>query len=125
MKVLDATVVIALLLGDVKPEVLGHEDLAAPHLLDSEVASVLRRLVRRQAVTEEQAAVALDGHAQLSIRRFPALPLIPRIWQLRANLSAYDATYVALAEELDAASLLTVDRRLARAPGIRCLVEVV
>jgi predicted nucleic acid-binding protein len=71
-----------------------------------------------------QATLALEGFARLALVRFPADWLRPRIWALRHNLSAYDATYVALAEMIGATALITADARLARAPGIRCPVDL-
>ena len=124
MKVIDAGVIVELIAGGLDPARLGNEDLAVPHLIDSEVTDVLRGLVRRGALTDEQAAAALAGFAALTLSRFPADALRPRMWQLRHNLSAYDATYVALAESIAATSLVTTDARLRRAPGIRCTVEV-
>lgn len=124
MKVVDASVIVELIAGGLDPDRLGVEDLAAPHLLDSEVTHVLRGLVLRGALTDEQAASALAGFAELAIVRYPADWLRPRMWALRHNLSAYDATYVALAEMTDATSLLTADARLANAPGIRCAVQL-
>ncbi|MBS45688.1 MAG: VapC toxin family PIN domain ribonuclease [Nocardioides sp.] len=124
MIVIDASVVVELLVGGAEPGLLGEDELAAPHLLDSEVAHVLRRLVARDLLTDEQGAVALNHFTELVVDRFPARPLLARVWELRHSLSAYDATYVALAEQLDAA-LLTSDTRLARAPGPRCEVRVV
>lgn len=124
MKVVDAGVIVEMLADDLDPNRLGSEELAAPHLIDSEVMHVLRGLVLRSALSEEQGAAAMDGFTRLALARFPAASLRPRIWQLRHNLSAYDATYVALAETVAATSLLTTDARLARAPGIHCDVEV-
>ena len=125
MKVIDAGVVIDLLVGKLQPECLGDEELAAPHLIDSEVTNVLRRLVRIRALSEDEGAIALEGFMSLVIQRFPADWLCPRIWELKENLSAYDATYVALTEMIDATALLTTDARLASAPGLTCRVEVV
>ena len=124
MKVVDAGVVVELVAGELDPDRLGVEDLAAPHLLDSEVTHVLRGLALRGALTDEQAAVALRGFAELAIVRYPADWLRPRMWALRHNLSAYDATYVALAEMTAATSLLTTDARLANALGVRCTVQL-
>lgn len=124
MNVADAGVVVELLVGDLPFELLGTDDLAAPHLIDSEVTHVLRTLAHREALSDEQARAALDGFAALHITRFAADWLRPRMWELRHNLSAYDATYVALAEEAGATALLTTDARLARAPGLRCPVRV-
>lgn len=116
--------VVELIASDLDPARLGDEDLGAPHLLDSEVMHVLRGLVRRGALSAEQAAAALDGFFALAVERFPADWLRRRMWELRHALTGYDATYVALAELTGATSLLTTDRRLARAPGIRCTVEL-
>jgi predicted nucleic acid-binding protein len=120
----DAGVIVELVAGGLDPARLGVEDLAAPHLLDSQVMHVLRGLVLRGALTQEQAVVAMGGFAELAIARYPADWLRPRMWALRRNLSAYDATYVALAEMTAATSLLTTDARLAHAPGVRCTVQV-
>lgn len=120
----DASVVLRLLLrtgaaaDDVRAAVAA-EDLHAPHLVDVEVASGLRRLAAAGSVRPERAAEALADLAVLRLDRYPQTPLLPRVWQLRDNLSAYDASYVALAEFLDCA-LLTCDRGLATAPGSRC-----
>lgn len=124
MRVLDAGVVVELLVGGLDPARLGDEEPAAPHLIDSEVTNALRRLVRRQLLSDEQGSVAMEGFTQLALTRFPADWLRPRMWALRHNLSAYDATYVALAELTGATSLLTTDGALAGAPGLMCRVEV-
>jgi predicted nucleic acid-binding protein len=124
VKVIDAGVVVGLLVGDLEPAALGDEELVAPHLIDSEVTHVLRRLARQGNVTDNAASAAMDGFVRLSITRFPADWLRGRMWALRHNLSAYDATYVALAEMLAATSLLTSDFKLASAPGVQCTVEV-
>ena len=125
MKVIDAGVVVQLLVGGLEPSVIGHEELAAPHLIDSEVTNVLRRLLMRGALSETSATEAMNGFLRLVLRRYPADGLRARMWALRHNLSAYDATYVALTEMLGASSLLTTDSRLAGAPGVSCPVEVV
>ena len=124
MKVVDAGVIVELVVGGLDPDRLGPEDLAAPHLLDSEVTHVLRGLVLRGALTDEQAASAMGGFVELAIVRYPADWLRPRMWALRHNLSAYDATYIALTEMIAATSLLTTDLRLANAPGVRCVVQL-
>ena len=124
MKVVDAGVIVELVAGGLDPDRLGSEDLAAPNLLDSEVTHVLRGLVLRGALTDEQAALAMGGFGELAIVRYPADWLRPRMWALRHNLSAYDATYVALTEMIAATSLLTTDARLANAPGVRCVVQL-
>ncbi|WP_007024296.1 type II toxin-antitoxin system VapC family toxin [Saccharomonospora iraqiensis] len=125
MKVVDAGVIVELLAGKLDPDRLGDEELAAPHLIDSEVTQVLRGLVRRGSLSEGQGDLALNAFGRLALERFPADPLRPRMWALRHNLSAYDATYVALAEMLRATALLTTDARLANAPGPRCPIELV
>ncbi|MFT3663178.1 MAG: type II toxin-antitoxin system VapC family toxin [Gordonia sp. (in: high G+C Gram-positive bacteria)] len=124
MKVIDAGAIVQLLVGGLAPESLGEAPLAAPHLIDCEVISALRTLERRQQLTSAQANDAMIGFLGMDISRYPMDWLRPRVWELRHNLSAYDAAYVALAEALDVESLLTVDARLARAPGTRCHVEL-
>lgn len=123
MNVVDAGVVVALIANHLDPGELGGGELIAPHLIDSEVTNVLRRLAISGVLTDKQATLALDGFGGLIISRFAADWLRPRMWELRHNLSAYDATYVALAE-LTGAGLLTTDARLAAAPGINCSVRV-
>lgn len=124
MRVVDAGVVIELLTSNLDPERLGDEELAAPHLLDSEVTHVLRSLVHRGVLSDEQGDLAFGGFLQLELTRFPADWLRPRMWALRHNLSAYDATYVALTEMTNATALLTTDARLAAAPGPECRIEL-
>lgn len=93
--------------------------LAAPHLFSAEAANILRRLALAGTLTAEEASLAhadlLDTRAEL----FPYAPFARRIWELRENVTCYDAWYVAIAEALDA-PLATLDRRLAQAPGPRC-----
>lgn len=122
MRVVDAGVVVELVVGDLEPDQLGDEELAAPHLIDSEVTNALRRLVLHEDLTEEQGKAAMEGFVGLVLTRYPADWLRPRMWALRHNVSAYDATYLALAEMAGASALLTTDARLANAPGIRCAV---
>lgn len=100
------------------------QSLHAPELLDLEVAQVLRRLVREGAFPVSRGEQAIQDLLDLRITRYPDSILLPRIWQLRNNLSAYDAAYVVLAEKLGA-TLLTRDARLASAAGHRATVEVV
>ena len=88
------------------------ESLHAPHLLDLEVAQVLRRVVREGTISVRRADQALQDLLNLRVTRYPHFLFLPRIWKLRDNLSAYDAVYVALADEL-AATLVTRDTRLA------------
>ena len=99
------------------------ESLHAPHLLDLEVGQVLRRLAREGAVSVRRAEEAIRDLLDLRVTRYPHFLLLPRIWQLRHNLSAYDAAYIALAEELGA-TLLTRDARLASASGHTARVEL-
>ena len=125
MRVIDAGVVVELVANDLDPDRLGDEELAVPHLIDSEVTNALRRLVAKKVLSDTQGTDAFDGFSRLTLTRFSAESLRPRMWELRHNLSAYDATYVALAEATGATSLLTTDVRLASAPGINCRVELV
>lgn len=100
-----------------------HDTLHTVHLLDVEFAQVLRRLVRERTVTTRRADEAIQDLTALRIARYAPVLLLPRIWRLRQNLSAYDASYVALAEELQA-PLITRDRRLAAGPGCTAEIEV-
>ena len=125
MRVLDAGVVVDLLVGRLDDAALAGEEAGVPHLLDSEVTNVLRRLVLRGDLTVEQGDAAMSHFLELDLERFPADRLRVRMWDLRENLTAYDATYVALAEAVGATALLTTDARLAGAPGVRCTVRVV
>lgn len=124
MMVLDASIVASALVDDgpegerARQRLIG-EDLAAPELLDLEVASAWRRAVRRGRLLAPRAEQALADLAELPIARAPHRPLMRRIWELRDNLTAYDAAYVALAEALDW-PLLTADEPLSRAQGARC-----
>lgn len=101
-----------------------NESLHSPHLVDLEVAQVLRRLVREQAVSVYRADEAIRDLLDLRITRYPHSVLLPRIWQLRGNFSAYDAAYVVLAETLGA-TLLTRHTRLASASGHHATVELI
>jgi len=129
LKVVDASVLIPALTDEGSTagraaDLMTTNDLAAPELIDLEVAQALRRLVRSRVLTDARAASALNYFGSIPVVRAPHLPLLERIWAHRNNLSAYDAAYVALAEELET-TLLTGDRRLASAPGIRCEIELV
>lgn len=101
-----------------------EQELAAPELIDVEVASVLRRRWPAKTMSARRLAAALADLADLPVTRYPALPLLGRGYELRASVSAHDAVYVALAEYLDC-PLLTADRRLAAAPGTSCSMSVV
>jgi predicted nucleic acid-binding protein len=123
--VVDASAAIAGLLNDGPARrTLAPEQLHIPHLIDTEVASGLRRLVIAGRITAKQGWAALDTWRRLGATRYPAHGLLDRIWGLRDNLTAYDAGYVALAEQLGC-SVVTADARLAAAPGIRCPVTLV
>lgn len=109
--------------GDLARARLRGQVLAAPELIDLEVSSVLRRLILSGQLSPQRAEQALADLVALPMQRAPHLPLLARCWSLRANLSVYDASYVALAESLGSV-LLTADARLSRSPGLRCVVEV-
>jgi predicted nucleic acid-binding protein len=97
--------------------------LHAPHLIDLEVVQTLRRYAKAGEMAPERGRIALADFADFPIHRYPHGVLLPRIWDLRHNLTAYDAAYVALAEALDA-PLVTRDRSLARVAGRRARIEV-
>jgi predicted nucleic acid-binding protein len=123
--VLDASAAVAALLRNGKArEAVAGEQLHVPHLIDAEVAQTLRRLVAAGRLSTQDGEGLLTTWAALALVRHPVHALLPRVWALRENVSAYDATYVALAEALSCA-LLTADARLARAPGATCPVTVV
>jgi predicted nucleic acid-binding protein len=98
-------------------------DLCAPHLLDIELLHALRRLVIGGQLSEDRAADARDDFAALAVARYDHVALADRTWELRHNLTAYDAAFVALAELLDV-PLVTCDARLADAPGNRAVIEL-
>ena len=100
-----------------------NETLHAPHLLDLEVPQVLRRLASQGTVAVRRADEAVRDLLDLRITRYPHLVLLPRIWQLRHNLSTYDAAYIVLAEKLRAA-LITRDGRLASGSGHAAAIEL-
>ncbi len=130
MIVLDASAAIEMLLrtltgSRVEARVFSPgESLHAPHLIDVEVAQVLRRYVAAGAIASARGKEALEDLRDISLVRYPHVVLLERIWELRDNLTAYDATYVALAEALDA-PLLTCDSKLASPRSHRARVEVV
>ena len=100
------------------------QTLHAPHLIDIEVAQVLRRYAASGQVEPGRCGDAVTDLSDFPLHRYPHDVLVPRVWELRHNLTAYDAVYVALAEALDAL-LLTRDRRLAAAPGHRAQIDLV
>jgi predicted nucleic acid-binding protein len=128
--VLDASAVVAMLLGTGseaerirrKVESPG-ESLHVPHLMDLEVLHTVRRQTLLGTLSRKRGVEALEDLKNTAFVRYPHAPLVDRIWDLKNNLTAYDAAYVALAEALDT-PLITLDDRLARAPGIRAAVEV-
>lgn len=130
MIVLDASAAVELVLrlplGEAVAARLADADesVHAPHLLGVEVAQVVRRYVLRGEVRPARGSEALGDLADLDVVRHPHEPLLPAMWRLRANLTAYDAAYVALAEALDA-PLLTLDARLAAAPGHHATIELI
>jgi predicted nucleic acid-binding protein len=101
-----------------------RETLHAPHLLDVEVTQALRRYVAAGALSVSRAEEALQDLLDVRVRRYPHVLFLRRVWELRDNLTAYDALYVALAETLDA-TLVTCDSKIAPAPGHRARVEVI
>ncbi|MGB3410775.1 MAG: type II toxin-antitoxin system VapC family toxin [Microthrixaceae bacterium] len=105
-------------------ERLRGETVVGPDLLRVEVASVLRRHAGNGSLTQPQADAAIDDLLAFPITVYPAAPLLSRIWELRPNVTVYGGSYVALAEALEI-PLLTADRRLANAPGLRCAFELV
>ena len=129
MIVLDASAAIDWLLQTaagqrIEKRIFSHgESLHAPHLLDLEVAQVLRRLVRGGEVSGPRADQAIEDISDLRITRYPHFVFLSQIWRLRQNLSAYDAAYVALADKLGA-TLITRDTRLASASARRLSIEV-
>ena len=129
MIVLDASAAVDWLLHTAPGQRIEHriyshsETLHSPHLLDLEVAQVLRRLAMERAISSRRAAEAIDDLSNLRITRYRHDVFLPRIWHHRNNLSAYDAAYVCLAESL-AAPLITRDNRLAAAPGHSAKIEL-
>lgn len=128
MIVVDASVIVTALAddgpdGDRARERLLGERLAAPHLLDLEVASAWRRLVAAGELDERRARLALADLQGLRVDRVQHGTVLHRCWELRGHVTVYDAAYVALAELLEV-TLVTADGKLAKAPGSRCPIEV-
>ena len=125
MIVVDASAALsAVLNAGAARRALASEQLHAPHLIDSEVANGLRRRVAAQQLNAADGWRALNAWRRLGMTRYPVFALLDRVWELRENLTAYDASYVALAELLNC-NLLTADTRLSRAPGIRCAITTI
>ena len=130
MIVLDASALVELLLdtpaGRRVSVLLEDPELAihAPHLIDVETISALRRFTRDRAIAAGEADAAIEDLLALDLQRHSHEGLLERCWALRKNMSAYDAMYVALAEALHA-TLVTCDARLSRAPGTKIRIEVV
>jgi predicted nucleic acid-binding protein len=128
--VVDASALIEVLLRTASAKTIEarlfvrDQTLHVPHLLDIEVAQVIRRYVANGDISGERGRLALIDLADLPLQRYPHACLLPRVWALRNNLTAYDAAYVALAEALDAV-LLTRDKRLASAAGHQVRIELV
>lgn len=130
MIILDASAILEVLLGtaasrQIETRLFDRGDtIHAPHLIDLEVAQTVRGYALRGEVAPERGRVALEDMVAFPLVRHTHDLLLRRIWELRANVTAYDAAYVALAELLDA-PLITRDRRLAAAPGHRARIELV
>jgi predicted nucleic acid-binding protein len=127
MLVVDASLVVAALIDSGKDgtwahELLGTDQLAAPHLMPVEATTILRRAVRQGDLSADSAALAHADLLALRIDLFPYGPFSARVWELRGNVTCYDAWYVALAETLET-RLATLDVRLSRSQGPRCLFE--
>jgi predicted nucleic acid-binding protein len=128
--VVDASVLVSALIADddagerMRLRLDAEDMVCAPEVIDLEVANAWRRELLAGHIGEDRSQLALEDLAGLPLARMPHRPLIPRIWELRHNLTPYDAAYVALAEALDA-TLLTVDGRSTRAPSLRCEVELI
>ena len=130
MTVLDISGAVELLLNTASGRRLAArladetEVVHVPHLIDVEIAQVLRRYVLRGTLDERAGAMALRRWRDFDVERYPHEPLLGRVWQLRANVTAYDAVYIALAEALSTV-LITGDRRLAAVPGLAVAIEPV
>lgn len=124
MIVVDASAALSALLNAGPARLaLAAQQLHVPHLIDAEIANAVRGRVAARKMSEDAGWGVLDAWRHLAMTRYPTFTLLDRVWQLRDNLSSYDASYVALAEALDC-PLLTTDGRLSRAPNLRCPVTV-
>lgn len=122
--VIDAALVVSALVdsgptGSWANHVLASDDLIAPHLMPVEVANILRRAAIQGQISSDTASLAHADLLDLRVGLLPYAPFATRVWELRGNLTSYDAWYVAVAELADA-RLATIDERLSRAPGPRC-----
>lgn len=125
--VVDASLVVSALVdaGDTgrwAESVVASDSLSAPHLMPVEVTNILRRTAANGEITQDVASIAHADLLDLRVELFPYAPFASRVWELRGNITSYDAWYVALAEFLGS-SVATLDRRLARAAGPRCKFE--
>lgn len=125
-RVVDASLVVSALVdsgptGKWADSFIEGDFLAAPHLMPVEAANILRRAILAEDISEDAAAMAYADLIALPVELFPFEPFAERVWQLRGNVTSYDAWYVALAESLNA-SLITLDARLSRAPGPQCKI---
>ena len=124
MIVVDASAALSALFNDGPARrAIATDQLHVPYLIDSEVANGLRRAAALGRVDPKAARNVLETWRRLGLHRYSTHPFLGRIWQLRDNLTAYDAGYVALAESLKC-HLVTADTKLSHAPGIRCAVPV-
>jgi len=127
--VVDASAIVEVLLNTTTGDVLrlylfaNGETLHVPHLTDVEVLQVLRRYSISKTLDRRRAGEAFDDYAAMPLTRYPHSFLLPRVWELRHNLTAYDAVYVALAEALDA-TLVTCDRGLGSVAGHHAAIRV-
>lgn len=130
LAIVDASVLTAFYVSDdprrhvISARLASGDALYAPAHLDVEIVSALRGIGRVNAKVARATNSALTHLAAFPIRRMPIAPLLQRIWQLRSNVSPYDAAYIALAEQLQA-PLITSDARLAKATGVRCTIELI
>lgn len=126
MIVVDASAVLEVLLNTAAAQriFLPGQTPHAPHLPDLEVAQVLRRYAFAGDIDAQRGTMALTDFRDLPFTRYPHDFLLPRIWQLRNNVSAYDAAYIALAEVLDA-PLITCDQALGQIPNVTATIELV